>query len=118
MKLNQRSAFAAALLLGLPLAANAQSAFTSSTLNYNAQTNIPTGWHITRATNCGWFAVGNDQLFFILPTGGSGAQAIVAGNDLFVSAGISPACSHAGVVAWHVIDSNTGAFDQIYAPGP
>ena len=63
--------------------------------------------------DCGWFQPPNgDQWFFILPA--NSTEVIVSANNSFVSAGIAPACAHGFGFWWHVTDSTTGAFDQIY----
>jgi hypothetical protein len=87
--------------------------FNGSTLDYTKPTSISLGWHTSTANNCGWFAApSGDQWFFILPD--NSTELIAAANNVYVSVGIAPTCSHGFRFFWHVTDSATGAFDQIY----
>ena len=62
------------------------------------------------AYNCGWFTPnGSDQWFYVYPQEG-GIWFVI--NNIYVALGLNVACADANLEAVHVINSNTGAFDQ------
>ena len=79
-------------------------------LNNLSAANVPLGFNGFHAYNCGWFTPnGVDQWFYVFPQEGGVWFSV---NNLNIALGLNVACNNANLEFVHVINSNTGAFDQ------
>ncbi len=99
------------------------SASGSSANLDNPAAPITLGWHYGHAAFCGWFLdSGGNQWFYIFLTDTDAAfsyptiNGLIFGiNNLFIGQGMAPPCAMGHWIAWHVVNSSSGAFDQTYS---
>ena len=92
-------------------AATAKAGAPSMGSKANPGASLTLGWNYAHATSCGWLRtlVGLNQFFYIFPQEGG---VVVSADNLFTAQALQISCVNGNWFAWHVVDLESGAFDQ------
>lgn len=85
---------------------------TGSIVLKHPQAPIKLGWHSMDALDCGWWNDGQGNDYFYTQ---DGKTIIYNWNSPLVTYGMMSPCVHGYKIAFHVVDTTTGRFDQTYS---
>jgi hypothetical protein len=94
-----------------PMASGAAAGVNGGGATLSGPGNTPTGFNYFHVTNCAWYTDGTNQFLFIFPQEGGYWYTY---NNIYTQTTWTPACQTGNWTAVYVINSSSGAFNEVY----